>query len=69
MDALGDHVSEHFCYICKKGPNADNFSKLNYDATLNELYKQELEDYEKTLRNKPKVKFTTKKIEESDEGA
>lgn len=66
MEALNDHVSEHFCYVCTKGQNAENFTKLNYDAVLNELYKQEMEDCQKTIGNKPKVKFSTKKIEETD---
>lgn len=60
-------MSEHFCYVCKKGPNAEGFVKLHYDAVLNELYKQELEDYHKTLKSKPKVKFTTKKLDEDGE--
>ena len=38
---------------------------MNYDAVLNELYKQELEDYHKTLKTKPKVKFTAKRLDEN----
>ena len=44
---LTNHVSEHYCYVCKKGKQAATKSAKYLDAILNELYKQEVDEIQK----------------------
>ena len=43
----GQHTSEHYCYICKKKPDADLVCKENYLEELDELLQQEKLESEK----------------------
>ena len=63
MDEVKNQVSEHFCYICKKGDNADKFMKIHFDSVLDELEKNDNDVFIGKLSNKPKVKVESKEIE------
>lgn len=63
MDEVRNQVSEHFCYVCKKGENADKFMKIHFDSVLDELEKNDNDLLVGTLSNKPKVKVEPKEIE------
>lgn len=44
---LTNHVSEHFCYVCQKGKQAQLKTSKYLESVLNELYKQEVEEIQK----------------------
>jgi hypothetical protein len=44
---LKDYNSEHYCYVCKKGKNAEEKTQKYYSSVLDKLFKEEIDDYEK----------------------